>query len=49
MTAQELINFAWKHGHFWNPLYPGCHNVTEADLPTLTLQDNVVIDAMKSV
>lgn len=49
MNDSELIQFAWKHGHFFNPQYPACHGIRAEDLPTLTLADKEVIDAMKSV
>lgn len=35
-------------GHFFNPKYPNGHNITRADLKFLTLNDDVVKDAILS-
>lgn len=48
MADQELIAFLWDTGHFWNRAYPDVLNVTQADLPALTLQDRVVQFAVAS-
>lgn len=48
MSEQEFIRFLWDHGHFWNMKYPESSNVQEADLPTLTLADELARLAVKS-
>lgn len=48
MDPKELIAFLWRTGHFWNPETPNAHNVTAADLHTLTLADKVVQAAVRS-
>lgn len=48
MDAAKLIPFLWRHGHFWGKENPDGHNVTEDDLPALTLADPVVKAAVKS-
>lgn len=42
MDDKAFIRFLWQYGHFWNSDYPEVLNVTEADLPRLTLNDRVV-------
>lgn len=48
MTDAELIERLYEWGHFRNPAYPDTHDVSQADLPNLTLEDNVVQDAVRS-
>ena len=48
MNDQDLIKTLWKTGQFFNPAYPAGAAIKESDLPTLTLADSVVIDAVRS-
>lgn len=48
MNDQNLIRLLYQYGHFWNPLTHDGFNITEADLPKLTLADAVVQQAVAS-
>lgn len=48
MSEQELIQWLWRYGFFWNPEFPDCHNVLQIDLPKLTLKDVAVKYALVS-
>jgi len=48
MTDQELIQFLWRHGHFWDPARAEASSVFQADLPKLTLADKSVKEAVAS-
>lgn len=48
LSDQELIQAAFRYGHFHNPEFPTSHNVDESALHLLTLADRVVKDAMAS-
>ena len=48
MNDQTLIQFLWDTGHFWNGNYPDVLNVNESDLPTLSLSDTAVQQAVQS-
>lgn len=48
MTDKELIRKLWDYGHFHNPKYPACHSVQEADLDSLTVADERVVQAIGS-
>ena len=49
VNDQELIAFAWRYGHFFDPSQPECWEVKESDLPRLTLADEVVVKAVQSL
>ena len=48
MTEQQLIEFLWRYGHFWNPAYKDGAAVRKDDLPKLSLTDDVVKQAVAS-
>lgn len=48
MDERTFIQLLWERGHFWNPNFPSTLNVTESDLPALTLSDKVVQHAVIS-
>jgi len=49
-SLQEFaIRRAFQLGHFWNPANPNGLNVKQADLKNLSIQDQVVIDAFRSL
>lgn len=48
-VQQYAIRRAWELGHFWNPNTPDGWNVKQADLPRLSITDQVVIDAFRSL
>jgi len=49
MNDQQIIRWLWRFGHFRNPANPNTSNVTEADLPNLTLKHPLVKAAIASI
>lgn len=47
--SQFAIRTAFEFGHFWNPSNPAGMMVTEADLLTLSVKDDVVVQALMSL
>jgi hypothetical protein len=48
MDDRSKIERLFELGHFFNPKYPNCHNVTVNDLAKLTFNDVVVREALTS-
>ena len=49
MNPMDIIRFLWRTGHFWNPAHPDSSGITEADLVKLTLKDQSVVEAVRSL
>src|SRR3989304_3028027 len=48
INPPEYLDFLFRTGHFWNPLYPDANEVTQDDLPSLTLDHPLVKQATAS-
>lgn len=48
MGPTKIIQLLWQYGHFFSPEAMAVGSVQETDLPTLTLQDAVVMAAVHS-
>ncbi len=48
MDDKSKIERLFELGHFFNPKYPNCHNVSAHDLAKLTFKDVVVQEALTS-
>jgi len=47
--TEKALEHAWKYGHFRNPDYAATHEVSEKDIATLTLDDELSKQAIMSV
>lgn len=48
MDEAKFIVMLWLTGNFWKPNSPNAANITEDDLPTLTMADKSVIEASRN-
>lgn len=47
--TEWVVDWLWRYGHFRNPAYPNTHNVQRENLQQLSLADEVVQTAIKSI
>lgn len=48
-VSQFAIRTAWELGHFWSPSNPEGHTLSQSDLASLTVSDDVVVKALISL